>query len=89
MDGVQNLKYLIPEGLKGKELTTLDLCNIEPGDMGGNVWACLVEKFNTLVSAVGLNLPDKRVDPESWPRSGFESPLKPISGSYQLQTLHC
>ena len=34
----------------------------------------LVEGFNTL-SAGGLNLPAKRVDPGYWLRSGFESPL--------------
>ena len=37
--------------------------------------ACfVVEGFNTLVSTVGLNLPDKRVDPGCWLRSGYESP---------------
>ena len=58
-----------------------------------SMWASLVEGFNTPVSAGGLNLPDKRVDPGCWLRSGFESPLKqlcikPLSGSYQLWTLH-
>ena len=53
-----------------------------------------VEGFNTLVSAGGFNLPDKRVDPDCWLRSGFESPqkqlgFKPLSGSHQLWTLHC
>ena len=57
-------------------------------------WACLVKGFNPLVLAGGLNLPDKRVDPECWLRSGLESPrrqlgFKPLSGSYQLRTLHC
>ena len=56
-------------------------------------WACLVEGFNTTVSAGVLNLPDKRVNPGCWLRSGFESPrrqpcFKPFSGSYQLWTLH-
>ena len=37
------------------------------------MWACLVEGFNALVSGGGLNLPDKRVDPDCWLRSGFES----------------
>ena len=37
---------------------------------------------------------DKRVDPDCWLRSGFESPrrqlgFKPLSGSNQLRTLHC
>ena len=58
------------------------------------MWACLVEGFNTLVTTGVLNLPDKRVDPDCWLRSGFESPrrqlgFKPLSGSYQLRTLHC
>ena len=57
-------------------------------------WACLAEGFKTLVSAVGLNLPDKRVDPDYWLRSGFESPrrqlgFRPLSRSHQLLTLHC
>ena len=52
------------------------------------------EGFNTMVTAGVLNLPDKRVNPDCWLRSGFESPrrqlgLKPLSGSYQLRTLHC
>ena len=56
-------------------------------------WACLVEGFNTSVSAGVLNLLYKRVDPGCWLRSGFESPrrqpcCKPLSGSYQLWTLH-
>ena len=59
-----------------------------------SAWACLVEGLNTLVTAGVLNLPDKRVDPDCWLRSGFESPrrqlgFKPLSGSYQLRTLHC
>ena len=40
------------------------------------MWACLVEGFNALVTAGGLNLPDKRVDPNCWLRSGFESPTE-------------
>ena len=57
-------------------------------------WACLVKGFNTLVTAGGLNLPDKRADPNCWLRSGFESPrrqlgFKPLPGSHQLRTLHC
>ena len=39
-----------------------------------STWACLVYEFNSLVSAGVLNLPDKRVDPDCWLRSGFESP---------------
>ena len=44
--------------------------------------------------ADGLNLPDIRVDPDCWLRSGFESPrrqlgFKPLSGSHPLRTLHC
>ena len=58
------------------------------------MWACLVEGFNTLVLAVGLNLLDKRIDPDCWLRSGFESPrrqlgFKLLSGSHQLKKLHC
>ena len=58
------------------------------------MWACLIKGFNTLVTAGVLNLPDKQVDPYCWLRSGFESPwrqldFKPLSGSYQLRTLHC
>ena len=58
------------------------------------MWACLVEGFNTLAPARVLNLPDKRVDPDCWLRSGFESPrrqldFKPLSGSHQLRTLRC
>ena len=54
----------------------------------------MVEGFNTLASARVLNLPDKRVDPDCWLMSGFESPrrqfgFKPLSGSHQLRTLHC
>ena len=54
----------------------------------------MVEGFNTHVTADVLNLPDKRVNPDSWLRSGFESPrrqlgFKPLSGSHQLRTLHC
>ena len=57
-------------------------------------WACLVEGFNTLVTAEVLNLPNKRVDPDCWLRSGFESSrrqlgFKPLSGSHQLRTLQC
>ena len=56
--------------------------------------ACLVEGFNTLVTTGRLNLPDKRVDPDCWLRSWFESPrrqlgFKPLSGSHQLRTIHC
>ena len=55
---------------------------------------CLVDGFNALVSAGGLNLPDKQADPDCWLRSGFKSPrrqydFKPLSGSYQPWTLHC
>ena len=51
----------------------------------------MAERFNTLV---GLNLTDKRVDPDSWLRSGFEYPqmqcgFKPLSVSHQPRTLHC
>ena len=65
------------------------------GIEGDNIfWACLVEGFNTLATAGVLNLPDKQVDPGCWLRSGFESPgrqlgFKPLSGSFQLRTLHC
>ena len=57
------------------------------------MWACLVEGFNTPVLTGGLNLPDKLVDPGCWLRSDFESPrmrpcFKPLSGSYELWTLH-
>ena len=44
-------------------------------------WACLVEGFNTLATlatAGVLNLPDKRVDPGCWLRSGFESPQRQL-----------
>ena len=56
--------------------------------------ACLAKGFNASGSVFGLNLPDKRVDPDCWLRSGFESPwrqlgFKPPSGSNQLRTLHC
>ena len=44
-------------------------------------WASLAEEFNALVSAVGLNLPEKRVDPGFWLRSGFES-LRILSMNY-------
>ena len=63
----------------------------EPSLEGSYIlWACLVEGFNTPVSAGGLNIPNKRVDQDCWLRSGFESPpcFKPLSGSYQLWTLH-
>ena len=54
----------------------------------------LVEGFSALVSAGGLNLPDKRVDPDCWLRSGFESPRRQLGfrlfyGSHQLRTLRC
>ena len=42
------------------------------------MWACLVEGFNTLATAGVLNLPDKRVDPGCWLRSGFESPRRQL-----------
>ena len=41
-------------------------------------WACLAMGFNILVSAVGLNLPDKRVDSDCWLRPGFQSPLRQL-----------
>ena len=55
--------------------------------VGVPTWARLVEGFYTLVMSGVLNLPDKRVDPDCWLRSGFESPRKqlgfmPLSGSY-------
>ena len=43
-----------------------------------SMWACLVEGFKTLATAGVLNLPDKRVDPGCWLRSGFESPRKQL-----------
>ena len=42
------------------------------------LWACLVEGFNTLATAGVLNLPDKRVDPGCWLRSGFDSPRRQL-----------
>ena len=53
----------------------------------------MLEWLNALFSAGGLKLPDKRVDPDCWLKTGFESPrrqlgFKPLSRSYQLQTLH-
>ena len=53
-------------------------------------WACLVKGFNTLATAGVLNLPDKRVDPGlgSNPHGG-NLVFKPLSGSFQLRTLHC
>ena len=44
----------------------------------GLKWACLVERFNTLATAGVLNLPDKRVDPGCWLRSGLESPRRQL-----------
>ena len=61
---------------------------------GIEMWACLVEGFNTLVTTGGLNCLDKRVAPDCWLRSGFKSQwrqlvFKPLSRSHQLRTLHC
>ena len=48
-------------------------------------------RFNAIVLAVGINLPDKRVDQDCWRMSGFESlrrqlGFKPLSESHQLRT---
>ena len=56
-------------------------------------WACLVEGFNTLALAGGLNLPDKWVDAlscrllaEVWVQIPTEATCwKPFLGSYQLE----
>ena len=52
-------------------------------------WACLVEGFNTLVTAGVLNLPNKRVDPDCWLRSGFESPQRQLVLSLFLDPISC
>ena len=57
-------------------------------------WACLVEGFNTLVSINGLNLRTNELIQAagrglgSNPHGG-NLVFKPLSGSYQLRTLHC
>ena len=51
------------------------------------LWACLVEQFNTLVTAGVLNLPEKRVDPDCWLRSGFEYPRMQLSSKPQSGTV--
>ena len=47
------------------------------------------EGFNALVSASGLDLPDKRVDPDSWLRSGFEFPQRQLGLNLLLDPISC
>ena len=54
-----------------------------------------ISKFHSKVCtfAISRRFPDKRIDQGCWLRSGFKSPrrqpcFKPLSGSYQLWTLH-
>ena len=59
----------VPSFTRASRQNSVDLCDM---------WACLVEGFNTLATAGVLNLPDKRVDPGCWLRSGFESPWRQL-----------
>ena len=49
----------------------------------------MAKGFSALVLAVGLNLPDKRVDPDYWLRSGFESPCCKLVVSLFLDPISC
>ena len=52
-------------------------------------WVCLGERFNATVLADGINLPNKRVDPGFWLRSGFEFPRRQLVVSLFLDPISC